>query len=177
MRNWVNGVLVIAIASGISACGDTAEQTDDNQFNSVTTSGEQMQPGLWSQSISVEKFEVPGAPPGAETMLQQAFGEGAQEACLTQAQLDEGIEKRAQDAMQGQSCEIDGFENELGIIDGTMTCDGGAGNSSVVKVSGNYDADSLEMLLDMTAQIPGTAEGEGKMVLKMTSERTGDCSG
>ncbi len=172
------GGLAIGLTAALAGCdSDVPEFDEANYDEQAEASGEQMLAGRWEQTVALEEFDMPGAPPQAREMLEKAFAsKGAQASCVSQEQLDQSIEQRAQDAMQGQNCAMEGFDNELGKISGTMNCSTGAGASSEVKIVGNYDAENLDMSLDMNMKDPSIQGGEGRMKLRLTSRRLGDCN-
>lgn len=82
-----------------------------------------VRPGKWQSRIQIEKFDIPGAPPGAADAMR-GMEQRAQvhESCLTAEQA-----KRPKEdffATAGKNCRYDRFTMGNGKIDAVMNCSG-----------------------------------------------------
>ncbi len=161
-------IMVSALALAVAACGSAGDTRSDGEI--------QMKAGKWSQTMVVEKFELPGAPPEVAGMLQGMVGqEQTTETCMTEDQVAKGWEEQAKQSMQGQACETDSFDAGGGDLSGKVVCKAENGGGATMTIDGDYSAE--EMNMTMTAEIndPNIPGGEGTMVMKMSGKRVGDC--
>jgi len=160
--------MVSALALAVAACGSAGEQREDGEI--------QMKAGKWSQSMVVEKFELPGAPPEIAEMLQGMVGqEQTSESCMTQDQVDKGWAEQAKQSMQGQACETEAFDADGGTLSGTVTCTAENGGGATMTIDGEYDDEQMNMTMTAEINDPTMPGGAGTMVMKMSGKRLGDC--
>ncbi|MGB3753015.1 MAG: DUF3617 domain-containing protein [Parerythrobacter sp.] len=165
--------LAIAAPFALAACGSAGEggTTVDAAGNEI-----EMQPGKWANTMTVEKFDIPGAPPEAAAMFQAAIGEGTTtESCMTQDQLDEGMERRATESMDGQACDTVDFAANDGKINGRIECKADNGGAAVMTVAGTQSAEAMEMTITSDVTDEGIPGGKAQMVMKISGKRLGDC--
>ncbi len=160
-------VLVSGLALAVAACGSAGDRAD----------GEiQMKAGKWSQTMVIESFEVPGAPAEVTDMLKQMVGqEQSSESCMTQDQVDKGWGEQAKQAMAGQDCSTESFDAVGGKLSGEVVCKSAAGSAATMSIEGEYDAESMSMTMSADINDPSLSGETGKMVMKVTGKRVGDC--
>jgi hypothetical protein len=135
----------------------------------------ELTPGNWKNSMSMTKFDVPGAPPAfaerAKTMLGKAQ---STEACMSAAQAKAGVRDFSSSMQQGD-CKMEDFKQGSGTMSGTMKCKGSAMGDTSMTMDGTYTTDKVTM--NLTGEIAEKSLPGGKAIIGMTitSERTGDC--
>jgi hypothetical protein len=164
-------IMVSALALAFAACGSADGSGDGRSDGEI-----QMKAGKWSNTMVVEKFELPGAPPEVAGMLQGMIGqEQTTETCMTQDQVDKGWEEQAKNSMQGQACETDSFDADGGSLNGKVTCKAENGGGATMTIEGDYAAEQMNMTMTAEISDPSMPGGSGTMVMKMSGKRIGDC--
>jgi len=161
-------IMVSALALAVAACGTAGEERADSEI--------QIKAGKWSQSMVVDKFELPGAPPEVAEMLQGMVGqEQTTESCMTQDQVDKGWADQAKQSMHGQACETEAFDADGGTLSGKVICTAENGGGATMTIDGEYD--DKQMSMTMTAEIndPTMPGGSGTMVMTVSGKHLGDC--
>jgi Protein of unknown function (DUF3617) len=144
----------------LSACGQA-----DGELN----------PGNWKNTMTMTKFEIPGAPVAMAQNAKAMLGKGqSTEACVNPAMAKAGVRDMSSSMQQGD-CKMEDFKQGGGKMSGTMMCKGSAMGDTSMKMEGSYTADKVDMTLSgeiADAKLPG-----GKATVEMTinSARTGDC--
>ena len=135
-----------------------------------------VQPGQWESSVVLESIEVPGMPEAAVAQMKKTMARVAtgQKTCLTPEQA----EKPKEDffAGAGSNCRYDKFSMDDGKMTGTMRCTSPQGGSQLVEFDGTYSPEAYEMRMASTLEGASPA-GAMKMVMRMSSKRTGECDG
>jgi hypothetical protein len=136
-----------------------------------------VRPGQWESSVELESIEVPGMPPEAVAQMKKTMARVAtgHKTCLTKEQAM----KPKEDFFAGKNsnCRYDKFSMDDGKMTGTMRCTNPqGGGSQLIDFNGTYSPDSYEMRMASTVEgaSPG---GPMKMVMRMSSKRTGECDG
>lgn len=172
----------LAASLALVACGgsDTVEDPANNPEDVAEALGNlpSAEPGEYTTTGELVEFEVPGM---SDDEVQMARGFMAtlfsepQTQCLTQEEADEGFENFISDMGQGNdACEMQTFESTGNSFNAEMTCDDGSGNVGEMSYAGEVSSTSM----DMTMSVDGTDPDMGAMrfVVRMQSERTGDCA-
>ena len=136
-----------------------------------------VRPGQWESSVELESIEVPGMPPEAVAQMKKTMARVAtgHKSCLTKEQAM----KPKEDFFAGanSNCRYDKFSMDDGKMTGTMRCTSPqGGGSQLIQFDGTYSPDSYEMRMASTVEGASPA-GPMKMVMHMTSKRTGECDG
>lgn len=166
-------VFALALAGCSAADDDPAGGTSDGGSADGTLT---MEPGKWANTTVIESFEVPGAPPELEQILKQMVGQKqSSESCMTQDDIAEGFERQAKEAVDGDACTAEGFSAKDGKLTGSVTCEETNGAGATMNIDGSYTSTSMNMTMTANIADPSMPGGTGKMVMKMTGERVGDC--
>ena len=134
-------------------------------------------PGQWLSSVELESVEVPGMPPEFAAQMKKTMAKVAtgHKTCLTKEQAM----KPKEDFFAGASsnCRYDKFSMDGGKMTGTMRCTSPqGGGTQLIEFDGTYSPDSYEMR--MASAVEGASpSGPMKMVMRVTSKRTGECDG
>ena len=168
MKRVLLGAAVLALASCGEGATDVGEERSDGQI--------QMQAGKWKNTMVIEKFDMPGAPPEAAQFLQAMVGqETSNEQCMTEDEVAKGLEEQAKGSMDNEECTTEEFSAQGGKIKGRILCNAENGGTAKMTIDGDHTGTSMNM--QMTAEIEDSSMpgGQATMVMRVTGERIGDC--
>lgn len=135
----------------------------------------ELKPGNWKSTMTITKFEIPGAPAAVAQQASAMIGKPqSTEACMSPAQAKAGV-RDFSSAMQKGACKMEDFKQGGGKMSGKMVCTGGGFGAPTMKMDGSYTKEKVSMALagEVTeAKIPG---GKANIEMSLTSERIGDC--
>lgn len=135
----------------------------------------ELTPGNWKSTMSMTKFEIPGAPIAMAQNAKAMLGKGQSiDSCITPEMAKAGVKEMSSSMQQGD-CKMEDFKQGGGKMSGTMQCTNSAMGATSMTMDGSYTAEKVNMTLSgelADAKLPG-----GKATIEMTinSERTGDC--
>jgi hypothetical protein len=134
-----------------------------------------VRPGKWQSRFEIEKFDIPGAPPGAsDAMRSMADRAQVTESCLTPEQA-----KRPKEdffAGEGKNCRYERFAMGNGKIDAVMKCSS-EGMAQTMAMQGTYGPDAYQMRMNMAAQAGSGPPGGMTMTMRVDAKRIGECDG
>ncbi len=135
---------------------------------------ETLKPGKWQHKITLLEFDIPGMPPEARSMMQNAMDRVQQyEHCLTPEQAAKPSEDFFTQA--NQDCRFDHYQWSGGKIDMKMSCSTPQGRMTMVQ-TGQYRPDGFST--SMTQVIDGGPGGKGMTIkAEVVGTRVGDCDG
>ncbi|GAA4042242.1 hypothetical protein GCM10022213_10700 [Parerythrobacter jejuensis] len=139
-------------------------------------------PGLYASTTQLVEFNVPGLPPAqADRFREQLSGlEGEdQPYCLTKEEAKKGFEdmlKTIGEASNGMACGFAKFEVDAPRLVADLSCSGPVGAKADIGFAGETTSESLELDMDMTAEMAVIPGGSMEMRFKVKSQRIGDCS-
>lgn len=164
----------------LAACSNEPDVKMENA--SISEVAEEMQrsgspfltPGKWQHTITLVEVDMPGMPPDARSMMQQAMDQVQKfDHCLTA----EESRRPSEDffAKTGQYCRYEHFNWGNGTIDLKLNCSTPQGRLTQTQV-GAYQGDSFTMESTQLVDA-GPAGGGGKMTIraKVEGKRVGDC--
>lgn len=136
----------------------------------------ELQTGMWKNTMTMTKFEIPGAPPAVVQQAKAMLGKAqTTEACMSAAQAKAGV-RDFSGAMQKGDCKMEDFKQGDGKMSGKMVCIGASGfGAPEMQMDGIYSAQRVSMNLSgevSDSKIPG---GKAIIGLTISSERIGDC--
>lgn len=169
------GIAIVAATAALGACSREPEVSAHNasiaEVAEAAKGATKIEPGKWRTTVSVEKMEMPGAPPQVAEMMRQQTGKAAQssEMCITKEQAEKPPQELLGSA--AKDCRYEKFEMKGGALDAVMVCKQ-AGNEMRSTVRGSYGGTRYDLA--------GTAEmstAGQKMIVssKVVGERIGDC--
>ena len=178
MKNWM---VTVAGAAVLAACGSGGDADADGDgtismaeaAEETRDAGIRPQPGQWRATMEVQEIEGANVPAGAADMMKQMMARSF-EYCMTQEDADKGFEEMAKQS-QDESCTFERYDIDGGELDAVMVCKGQEGGSVRMTIDGTGTETSSEMLMTMEGAIPG--QGEGRMVMKTSHQRIGECPG
>lgn len=140
-----------------------------------TTDGE-LTPGNWKSTMTMTKFEIPGAPPEVAARAKAMLGQSqSTDSCMSAAQAKLGVRDMSS-SMQKGDCKMEDFTQGGGKMAGTMVCTGTTGfGAPKMAMTGTYTAEKVDMTLSgevSDSKLPG---GKANLEMTISSARTGDC--
>ncbi len=175
-------VLIASSALALAACGDSTNTVDDptdpDQIAAAAAALPTPQPGEYRTSGELVSLEAPGSPEDEVAMAREFMSTiFAQEntQCMSEEDAEEGYRRFVDQMAQGDdSCEMTSYETTSNSFTAAMTCGGDAANAGSMTFAGDVTETSMDMTMTMEGQDP--AMGDMKMVIRMQSERIGDCN-
>lgn len=163
--------------------GDTTQVPGDggplsgDQVGEAAAGRVRPQPGQYQSKIEVVDFEAPELTDEQIEMLRgRLVGQGAQERtfCLTPEDTEKGFRELAQ-LNDSEACTFSRFDNANGRIDAEATCTQNGIEGSVA-MSGTGSETGTDLTVTINLPVPTGAGQDMQMTMRLTSERTGDCS-
>lgn len=156
-----NAILALPPLALLSACG-----TADGELTA----------GNWKNTMTMTRFDIPGAPPAVAERAKGMLGKGqSSEACMSAAQATAGVRDFSSSMQQGD-CKMEDFTHGGGKMAGTMVCTGSSGfGAPEMKMAGTYAPNKVSMTLSgevSDSKLPG---GKANIEMTILSTRTGDC--
>ncbi len=156
-------VLPVAVLMGLSACGQGV--ADD-----------ELMPGNWKMSAGMTDFEVPGATVEQAEMFKNAAGSMmSQEQCIAEGENKFDPDTMSQAFKQGGDCTIGEFDLSGGTIEGTMSCTGPDGNTSIMAINGTIAPEAFAMSVATEMAQDALPQGKANVTIEVKGERIGDC--
>lgn len=144
----------------LSACGKA-----DGELN----------PGSWKSTMTMTKFDIPGAPPAVAQNAKAMLGKGqSTDTCVTPAMAKAGVRDMSSSMQQGE-CKMEDYKQSGGKMSGTMLCKGSAMGDTSMKMEGTYAPEKVAMTLSGEIAEPRLPGGKANIEMTISSERTGDC--
>lgn len=168
------GIAVLALA--LASCSAVDDEASGEPGSERADGELQMAAGKWSQTLTIQKFELPGAPPEVEQMLQQMVGnEQTSESCMTQDEVARGFEEQAKQSMKGKNCNSENFSAKGGKLMGKVVCKEPNGAAVNMAIDGKYTPNQMDMTMTADITDPSMPGGKGKMVMTIAGKRLGEC--
>lgn len=181
----------LAAALLLAACGgSTEEQTSaaggadeaggvsNEAVASRAESMVQPRPGEYRTTVELLEFYMPGMSDAVQQQMRSAMGASltqSRDFCLTPEEAEaNGPQNMAKNLAQS-NCTMDKFHVSGNTIAADMSCKGSDGaGAGKMRMEGQMSAEGSVMTMAMDQEMPGA--GTMHMKMKVTSERTGDCS-
>ncbi len=166
MRTLIVSTLALGLALG--GCGGKTETTASGSVK--------REAGSWKTEITVIKFDVPGAPPEAKTMMEGMMKmASAVEVCLTPEQASkEDMASNLAEAQSAKNCQFSKKNVTGGTIDVEGVCQGNRGQSVNMKIAGTIESKKTDAVMSVSGKSP-LGEGQMNMEMKVVSSWTGAC--
>lgn len=174
--------LPLVAGLALAACGgsDTVEDPANNPEDvaAALASLPNPEPGEYRITGELVEFTVPGMSEEETQMVQgmmaAVFAE-PQIQCLTEEQAAEGYQRFISDMGQdNDACEMASFESTDNSFTARMNCADETGNSGTMTYEGEVTGNSMGMTMTVDGSDPNM--GTMHMVVRMNSERTGECT-
>jgi hypothetical protein len=161
----------------LSACGksDTGPKTMD-QAKEEAAKLERPKPGLYSQSMTISKFEIPGAPPEVAKAMQDAMTKGQEhQFCLTAEMAEKGYRDMFDKVGGNGECKYDRFDVSGGKIDAVLQCANATEGKGTITMSGTVSEEGSDVNVAVEQQGGKAPMANTKIAMHVTSKRIGDC--
>lgn len=164
-------------ALSLSACGksDTGPKTMD-QAKKEAAKLERPKPGLYSQSMTVTKFEIPGAPPEVANAMKGAMAKAQEhQFCLTPEMAEKGFRDMF-DKVGGQGdCKYDRFDVNGGKLDAVIQCANATEGKGKITMSGMVNEEGSDVNVSVEQQGGKAPMANTQIAMHLVSKRIGDC--
>lgn len=175
MRKTLAFLAVSTLA--LTACGKSGSSSGSQSADPAQAAAKvafQFQPGQYRSSVTIDKVEIPGMPPGAAAHMKGAMGKmGTFEYCITPEQAAKGMDAMKEHMAKGK-CQWEKFEVSGGTVDSVMVCEGGRGGSIRTASSGTVTPTGAVM--KGVGDVTGSG-GKGMHIEETVKmERIGDCA-
>lgn len=141
----------------------------------------QPRPGEYRTTMELLDFQMPDIPGMTEQMKQQmratmgASLTQSHDFCLTPDEAAANGPRQMAEKLAKSNCTMEQFDIKGSAIVAEMLCPGANGaGSSRMRMEGEMSAEGSVMTMAMDQDMPG--RGPMQMKMKVTSERTGECS-
>ena len=135
----------------------------------------ELTPGNWKSTMTMTKFDIPGAPIAMAQNAKALLGKGQSiDSCITPEMAKAGVKEMSSSMQQGD-CKMEDFKQGGGKMSGTMRCTSSAMGATSMKMDGSYTPEKVNMKLSgelADSKLPG---GKASIEMRINSERTGDC--
>jgi hypothetical protein len=135
-------------------------------------------PGLYKQSMTITKFEIPGAPPEMAAQIQAAMTK-AQESnfCMTPEMADQGFRDMFDKVGKDGECKYERFDVSGGRLDALLHCENAAQGKGTITMAGKVGEEGSDVNVAVE-QVGGQAPmANAKIAMHLVSQRVGDCTG
>lgn len=171
--------LAAAVAAlGLGAC-DKAD-TGPKSMAEAKREAEKLErprPGQYKQTMTVTKFEIPGAPPEAAAQLKNALGQSQDHSfCLTEAMSEKGFQDMFNKLGENGECKYERFDVSGGKLDALLQCQSARDGKGTIGLTGKITAEGSDVAVSIDQQGGQAPMGNAKIGMHLVTERTGDCA-
>ena len=166
--------VIAGLAIGLAGCsGEKGAEAEGTAAASAPAEAAvkafKPEPGLYRATITMTGIEVPGMP--AEMEGHGAGMTTTTEDCLTQEEVDKGVEELLKQGQNG-ACTYEKFAYAGGKFDGVMLCKTGQG-AARMEMAGTATSTATEFTASTKMNFDGV--GEATMTFTAKHERIGEC--
>lgn len=164
-------------ALSLSACGksDSGPKTME-QAKQEAAKMERPKPGLYTQAMTVTKFEIPGAPPEVADAMKGAMAKAQEhQFCLTQEMSEKGYRDMFDKVGGNGECKYDRFDVSGGKIDAVLQCASASEGKGTITMSGTVSEEGSDVNVAMEQQGGKAPMANAKIAMHLVSKRIGDC--
>jgi len=137
---------------------------------------ERPEPGQYTQTMKVTKFEVPNAPPEMAKQMQAAMGEAQTTTfCLTKEMSDKGFQQMFNELGKDGECKYERFNVAGGRLDALLQCESKAEGKGTITMTGTVGSQGSDVSVEIKTVNPASPMGNSTIAMQMVSKRTGDC--
>lgn len=175
---WKCGTAALALgALALTGCGqaDTGPKTME-EAQKEAAKLERPEPGQYSQTMKITKFDVPDAPPEFAKQMQAAMAQAqTMEFCLTEEMSQKGFEEMFKEVGKGGECKYERFTVSGGKLDALLECENKTEGKGTIKMAGTVTAQGSEVSVEIDTKNPASPMGNSTVGMQMISKRIGDC--
>ncbi len=180
--NRLSFALLAVPALALGAC--SKEPSGQKPTTQVAVSAGGMlkpEPGLYTNTVTVTKFEMPGMPPSMAQQMKQTFTSQSgtdRTSCLTKEDAAKGYEDMVQKMGQGRDgmkCTFSRYNVSGNNLDAELNCAGPEGTSATMQMHGTVESGKSNITMEMTTRAKHMPGGQMTMAMQVESVRTGEC--
>lgn len=139
---------------------------------------ERPKPGLYKQSRTITKFEIPGTPPAAAAQMQAAMGKVQENNfCMTPEMANQGFRDIVDKIGKGKDCKYDRFAVSGGRIDALLHCENATQGKGTITMAGTVGEEGSDITVAVDQQGGQAPMANAKITMRVVSQRIGDCPG
>lgn len=137
---------------------------------------ERPEPGQYTQTMKITKFEIPGAPPEAVAQMKTAMGQQQDtNFCLTKEMSDKGFQEMFNEIGKGGECKYERFNVAGGRLDAVLQCENPTEGKGTITMAGSVGSQGSDVTVEIATVNPASPMGNSIIGMQMVSRRTGDC--
>ncbi len=161
----------VILACGIVALALTGCSKSESGGNAPV----KREAGSWKNKITIDKFDLPGAPPEAKTMMEGMMqAASAVELCLSpEAAAKEDLAAEMSKGQAGKDCTFSKKDVNGGTIAVEGVCKDAMGQQVQLSLTGNAEPKKTDMVINIKGKGPGGQDMT--MAMHAVSEWTGAC--
>lgn len=173
-------MLAVSTLAGCDKAGDSGSGGPKSmeQAKEEAAKLERPKPGLYKQSMTITKFEIPGAPPEMAAQIQAAMTK-AQESnfCMTEEMANQGFRDMFDKVGKDGECKYERFDVSGGRLDALLHCENAAQGKGTITLAGKVGEEGSDVNVAVE-QVGGQAPmANAKIAMHLVSQRVGDCTG
>ncbi|MEO5587075.1 MAG: DUF3617 domain-containing protein [Novosphingobium sp.] len=139
---------------------------------------ERPKPGLYKQTMTITKFEIPGAPPGMAAQIQAAMAKAqAHDFCMTAEMANQGFRDMFDKVGKGGECKYERFDVSGGQLDAVLNCANANEGKGVITMAGKVGEEGSDITVGIDQQGGKTPMANAKIAMHLVSQRVGECTG
>lgn len=170
-------VAALALPLALAACdkADKGPKTMD-EAKKEATQLDRPKPGLYKQSMTITKFELPGAPPEMAAQIQAAMQKAQEhEFCMTKEMADKGFQDMFDKVGNNGECTYDRFDVSGGKLDAALKCQNAAEGTGLITIAGKVGEEGSDVNVSVEQQGGKPPMNNTKLAMHVVSQRVGDC--
>ena len=164
-------------AAALAACqqADTGPKTAEEAQQEASQLARPV-PGLYTQTMTITRFEVPGAPPQMAEQMKGAMGQNqTSEFCLTEEMSRQGYQEMFNALGKDGECKYERFDVSVGKIDALLQCQSELEGKGTIALAGTVAEDGSDVTVKIDTVNPAQPMGSHAITMQMVSKRTGPC--
>jgi hypothetical protein len=173
------GAAALAALAALSLAGcDKADKGPKTmeQAKQEAAQLERPKPGLYKQSMTITKFEIPGAPPQMAAQMQAAMSKAQEhDFCMTEQMANEGFRDMFDKVGKGGECKYDRFDVTGGKLDALLLCENQAQGKGTITLAGKVGEEGSDVTVAIDQQGGQAPMANAKIAMHLVSQRIGDC--
>lgn len=172
-------MLAVSTLAGCDKAGDSGSGPKSmEQAKAEAAKLDRPKPGLYKQSMTITKFEIPGAPPEMAAQVQAAMTK-AQESnfCMTAEMANQGFRDMFEKVGQGSECKYDRFEVSGGRLDALLQCENPVQGKGTITMAGKVGEEGSDINVAVEQRGGQAPMANAKIAMHLVSQRIGECTG
>jgi Protein of unknown function (DUF3617) len=158
----------------LSGCGKSGAPQSREEVAAEMEKATKLKPGKYAMTMTMLKFDIPGAPPEAVEQMRVAIGKPqTMDYCLTPANAEKGVQEMLT-KMNGD-CTYSNFSVNGARVSGDMACKSPTDGSMKSSIKGTATEESSDIRMQVEVTQPGVPTVM-QMDTSMTMKRLGDCA-